>query len=251
MQFWGKFNNASARCTDVRLYTLWIKIGTNQRALGEHSHYWTRLWSHCYTVVSYQAPFILSVYYKKSAVCLSGAQCVLAWYATSVPRLGVYIKQRYFARCLDYNERYRLLQWPGIKGQMYLVSVIRLVTHIQNTRVVLPILYCQHNIWVKCQGQIYKNQVVWLEMQISLTVFWGRLFLFDALFTGGQMFWIASMALETKFKVETCQTMRYLTQARIFAIPTHTIDWWLRFWLWCLLVTFACFSFETSYLQIA
>ena len=27
----------------VRLYRLWIKIGTNQRALGEHSHYWTRL----------------------------------------------------------------------------------------------------------------------------------------------------------------------------------------------------------------
>ena len=34
---------SGARCTDVRLYTLWIKIGTNQRALGEHSHYWTRL----------------------------------------------------------------------------------------------------------------------------------------------------------------------------------------------------------------
>ena len=36
---------SGARCTGVRLYTLWIKIGTNQRALGEHSHYWTRLWS--------------------------------------------------------------------------------------------------------------------------------------------------------------------------------------------------------------
>ena len=34
---------SGARCTDVRLYTLWMKIGTNQRALGEHSHYWTRL----------------------------------------------------------------------------------------------------------------------------------------------------------------------------------------------------------------
>ena len=34
---------SGARCTGVRLYTLWIKIGTNQRALGEHSHYWTRL----------------------------------------------------------------------------------------------------------------------------------------------------------------------------------------------------------------
>ena len=34
---------SGARCTDVRLYTLWIKIGTNQRALGEHPHYWTRL----------------------------------------------------------------------------------------------------------------------------------------------------------------------------------------------------------------
>ena len=34
---------SGARCTDVRLYTLWIKIGTNQRALGERSHYWTRL----------------------------------------------------------------------------------------------------------------------------------------------------------------------------------------------------------------
>ena len=30
---------SGARFTDVRLYTLWIKIGTNQRALGEHSHY--------------------------------------------------------------------------------------------------------------------------------------------------------------------------------------------------------------------
>ena len=28
----------SARCTGVRLYTLRIKIGTNQGALGEHSH---------------------------------------------------------------------------------------------------------------------------------------------------------------------------------------------------------------------
>ena len=39
------------------------------------------------------------------------------------------------------------------------------------------------------------------------------------------MFWIAGMALETKFKVKTCQTMRYLTQARIFVIPhTPSID---------------------------
>ena len=30
---------SGARCTGVRLYTLCIKIGTNQRALGEHSHY--------------------------------------------------------------------------------------------------------------------------------------------------------------------------------------------------------------------
>ena len=29
---------SSARCTDARLYTLRIKIGTNQRALGELSH---------------------------------------------------------------------------------------------------------------------------------------------------------------------------------------------------------------------
>ena len=29
---------SGARCTDARLYTLGIKIGTNQRALGEHSH---------------------------------------------------------------------------------------------------------------------------------------------------------------------------------------------------------------------
>ena len=35
---------SGARYTDVRLYTLWIKIGTNQRALGEHWHNWTRLW---------------------------------------------------------------------------------------------------------------------------------------------------------------------------------------------------------------
>ena len=39
------------------------------------------------------------------------------------------------------------------------------------------------------------------------------------------MFWIASMALETKFKVKTCQTMRYSMQPRIFAIPhTPSID---------------------------
>ena len=30
---------SSARFTDVRLYTLRIKIGTNQRALGELSHH--------------------------------------------------------------------------------------------------------------------------------------------------------------------------------------------------------------------
>ena len=30
---------SGARFTGVRLYTLCIKIGTNQRALGEHSHY--------------------------------------------------------------------------------------------------------------------------------------------------------------------------------------------------------------------
>ena len=29
---------SSARCTGVKLYTLRIKIGTNQRALGELSH---------------------------------------------------------------------------------------------------------------------------------------------------------------------------------------------------------------------
>ena len=34
---------SSACCTGVRLYTLPIKIGTNQRALGELSHCWTRL----------------------------------------------------------------------------------------------------------------------------------------------------------------------------------------------------------------
>ena len=38
---------SGARYTDIRLYTLWIKIGTNQRALGEHSHYWTRLCFRC------------------------------------------------------------------------------------------------------------------------------------------------------------------------------------------------------------
>ena len=39
---------SGARCTDARLYTLWIKIGTNQRALGERSHYWTRLWARAF-----------------------------------------------------------------------------------------------------------------------------------------------------------------------------------------------------------
>ena len=46
-----------------------------------------QFWSHCYTVVSYQALFRLSVY-KISAVYLSGAKmCVFARYATLVPRL--------------------------------------------------------------------------------------------------------------------------------------------------------------------
>ena len=36
---------ASAHCTDARLYTLRIKIGTSQRAPSELSHYWTHL---CY-----------------------------------------------------------------------------------------------------------------------------------------------------------------------------------------------------------
>ena len=47
-----------------------------------------QFWSHCYTVVSYQALFRLSVY-KSPAVYLSGAikMCVFARYATLVPRL--------------------------------------------------------------------------------------------------------------------------------------------------------------------
>ena len=49
----------------------------------------TQFWSHCYTVVSYQALFRLSVY-KIPAVYLSGAKkCVFARYATLVPRLLV------------------------------------------------------------------------------------------------------------------------------------------------------------------
>ena len=46
-----------------------------------------QFWSHCHTVVSYQALFRLSVY-KIPAVYLSGAKmCVFARYATLVPRL--------------------------------------------------------------------------------------------------------------------------------------------------------------------
>ena len=46
-----------------------------------------QFWSHCYTVVSYQALFRLSLY-KILAVYLSGAKmCVFARYATLVPRL--------------------------------------------------------------------------------------------------------------------------------------------------------------------
>ena len=46
-----------------------------------------QFWSHCYTVVSYQALFRLSVY-KIPAVYLLGAKnCVFARYATLVPRL--------------------------------------------------------------------------------------------------------------------------------------------------------------------
>ena len=46
-----------------------------------------QFWSHCYTVVLYQALFRLSVY-KIPAVYLSGAKmCVFARYTTLVPRL--------------------------------------------------------------------------------------------------------------------------------------------------------------------
>ena len=46
-----------------------------------------KFWSHCYTVVSYQALLRLSVY-KISTVYLSVAKkCVFARYATLVPRL--------------------------------------------------------------------------------------------------------------------------------------------------------------------
>ena len=53
-----------------------------------------QFWSHCYTVVSYQALFRLSVY-KIPAVYLSGAKkmCVFARYATLVPRLKGFIFQ--------------------------------------------------------------------------------------------------------------------------------------------------------------
>ena len=48
-----------------------------------------QFWSHCYTAVSYQALFRLSVY-KIPAVYLSGAKmCVFARYATLVPRLSL------------------------------------------------------------------------------------------------------------------------------------------------------------------
>ena len=48
-----------------------------------------QFWSHCYTMVSYQALFRLSVY-KITAIYLSGAKmCVFARYATLVPRLTV------------------------------------------------------------------------------------------------------------------------------------------------------------------
>ena len=47
---------SSARYTDVRLYTLRIKIGTNQRALGELSHYWTRLRIVCHLYAKWRKP---------------------------------------------------------------------------------------------------------------------------------------------------------------------------------------------------
>ena len=54
-----------------------------------------QFWSHCYTVVSYQALSRLSVY-KMQAVYLLGAKnvclkkmCVFARYATLVPRLFI------------------------------------------------------------------------------------------------------------------------------------------------------------------
>ena len=45
-----------------------------------------QFWSHCYTVVSYQALIRLSVW-KIPVVCLLGAKNVFALYATLVPRL--------------------------------------------------------------------------------------------------------------------------------------------------------------------
>ena len=88
---------SGARYTGVRLYTLWIKIGTNQRALGEHSHYWTRL---CSLIVAVSWEISVSNYWKwiwsAHILCLKYVHtCILNTY--------MYLKL--------YNQNINLRQW--------------------------------------------------------------------------------------------------------------------------------------------
>ena len=71
-----------------------------------------QFWSHCYTVVSYQALFRLSVY-KIPAVYLSGAKNVcFARYATLVPLLIVKMQNRCSLEDSPYMfYLYKLIAW--------------------------------------------------------------------------------------------------------------------------------------------
>ena len=122
-----------------------------------------QFWSHCYTVVPYQALFRLSVY-KIPAVYLSVQKmCVFARYATLVPRLRriypslvlvqprkthPFITDRLLTGCKETN------QTSTQKTNKFLLSGV------------LPILCndCQYDILVKVQGQINVIQAVRLQM---------------------------------------------------------------------------------------
>ena len=55
---------SSAHCTDVRLYTLRIKVGTRTTSARELSHCWTSLW--CFVLKETQVGFVLSKPWTKA-----------------------------------------------------------------------------------------------------------------------------------------------------------------------------------------
>ena len=95
---------SGARCTDVRLYTLWIKIGTNQRALGEHSHYWTRP-SICSSI---KCPLeIKAGDYLAEGIKLCGLRCNPSCYYRSTNN-GLSFRSPFLWHSLKYLKRYWL-----------------------------------------------------------------------------------------------------------------------------------------------